>query len=77
MSPKRVLEEMKWIMNTFPAQFENANRTFVIADDIFNFDLERAKEIARLIIESKLNIRLVSVNGFHVRTVDEELFVLL
>lgn|GEM_PF-2402634 len=77
MSPKRVVEEMKWIIETFPEQFEKANRTFTLADDIFNFDLDRAKKIAHLIIEQNLNVKLVSINGFHVRTVDQELFDLL
>jgi len=77
MSPKRVVEEIVWLMNTFPEQLEKSNRTFAISDDIFNFDINRAKDIARLIIEKKLNIKIASVNGFHVRTVDQELFHLL
>ena len=76
-SPKSVLEEIKWIIQEFPQEFEKAGRTIVFADDIFNFDLERSKAIARAIINVGLKIRLVSVNGFHVRTVDFELFQLL
>lgn len=77
MSPEKVIEEIKWVIKEFPEEFEKAKRTIVLADDIFNFDIERAKQIARMIIAENLNIRIVSVNGFHVRTVDEELFRLL
>jgi anaerobic magnesium-protoporphyrin IX monomethyl ester cyclase len=77
MSPKKVIELIKWIIKTFPKEFERVERTIGLSDDIFNFNIERTKEIARLIIKEKLNIRIVSVNGFHVRSIDEELFPLL
>jgi len=77
MTPKKVIELIKWVIKSFPKEFERVERTIGLSDDIFNFDIERTKEIARLLIKEKLNIRIVSVNGFHVRSIDEELFPLL
>ncbi|MBT4596631.1 MAG: radical SAM protein [Candidatus Diapherotrites archaeon] len=77
MSPERVLEQMKWIIKTFPAEFEKVNRTIGFSDDIFNFDMERAEKIAKMIIDQKLNIKMVSVNGFHVRHTNEAFFRLM
>lgn len=52
-------------------------KRFGIMDDAFNVDLERAKEVCRLIIERKLNIIWDMGNGIRANTVDREFFQLL
>lgn len=73
-TPENVVTEIKQFINEFPKEFEAENRQVVIADDIFNLDLKRAKAVLDAIIKAKLNITLVCVNGFHAKTVDLELF---
>lgn len=48
-----------------------------VSDDIFNFDLRRAKRIAQEIIRRKLGIRLSFPNGLRADRTDEELIDLL
>ncbi|MEO8029017.1 MAG: radical SAM protein [Bryobacteraceae bacterium] len=68
---EQVLDQMEWLVR------EHGVREFMIVDDIFNFHLERAKEICRGIIERKLNIHLQFPNGVRGDRFDEELVVLM
>jgi radical SAM superfamily enzyme YgiQ (UPF0313 family) len=50
---------------------------FMVVDDIFNFDLERAKTICRGIVERGLNVHLQFPNGVRGDRFDEELVDLM
>jgi radical SAM superfamily enzyme YgiQ (UPF0313 family) len=50
---------------------------FMMVDDIFNFDLNRAKEICREIIDRQLNIHMQFPNGVRGDRFDEELVALM
>ena len=50
---------------------------FMMVDDIFNFDLERAKQICRQIVERDLNIHIQFPNGVRGDRFDEELVALM
>jgi anaerobic magnesium-protoporphyrin IX monomethyl ester cyclase len=52
-------------------------REFMMVDDIFNFDLERAKEICRGIVSRKLQVHLQFPNGVRGDRFDEELVALM
>ena len=52
-------------------------REFMIVDDIFNFNLERAKTICRGIVERGLKIHLQFPNGVRGDRFDEELTALM
>lgn len=52
-------------------------KRFGIADDAFNVDIDRAKEVCRLIIARKLKIVWDMGNGIRANTVDREFFQLL
>ena len=45
----------------------------MIEDDIFNFDMDRAKKICDLIVESKMEIALQFGNGVRLERLDQEL----
>ena len=49
----------------------------MMVDDIFNFDLERAKEICRQIVDRRLNISMQFPNGVRGDRFDEELVALM
>jgi radical SAM superfamily enzyme YgiQ (UPF0313 family) len=49
----------------------------MVVDDIFNFDLERAKQICRGIIQRKLRVHLQFPNGVRGDRFDEELIALM
>lgn len=66
-----VLEQMEWLVR------EHGVREFMIVDDIFNFDLERAKAICRGIILKGLRIHLQFPNGVRGDCLDEELIALM
>jgi radical SAM superfamily enzyme YgiQ (UPF0313 family) len=66
-----VLEQMEWLVR------EHRVREFMIVDDIFNFDLERAKEICRGIVLRGLDIHLQFPNGVRGDCFDEELVALM
>ncbi|QDU69317.1 B12-binding domain-containing radical SAM protein [Engelhardtia mirabilis] len=70
-SAENVLEEMRLLVEDYGV------REFVFMDDIFNFRPERAKKIARGIIDAKWKIKLTFPNGFRGDILDEELVVLL
>jgi anaerobic magnesium-protoporphyrin IX monomethyl ester cyclase len=71
MDPEVVLDQMEWLARKFGV------REFMIVDDIFNFELERAKQICRGIVDRKLNVHLQFPNGVRGDRFDEELVVLM
>ena len=71
LSPEAVLDQMEWLVG------DHGVREFMIVDDIFNFNLERAKTICRGIIERKLDIHLQFPNGVRGDRFDEELIALM
>ncbi len=66
-SPENVLAEMKMLYEEYQI------REFMIEDDIFNFDLDRAKKICDLIVEEGLEVGLQFGNGVRLERFDEEL----
>ncbi|MEO0649272.1 MAG: radical SAM protein [Planctomycetota bacterium] len=70
-SAENVLAEMRLLVEEYGV------REFVFMDDIFNFRPERAKTIARGIIDAGWKIKLTFPNGFRGDILDEELVVLL
>ncbi|MDD5067208.1 MAG: radical SAM protein [bacterium] len=64
-SPERVLEEMKYFIRNGVGEFR-------IIDDQFATDIERAKQICRLILKDKIRIPWNLANGVRVDRVDEE-----
>jgi radical SAM superfamily enzyme YgiQ (UPF0313 family) len=71
MEPEVVLDQMEWLVREYGV------REFMIVDDIFNFEPERAKEICRGIIDRKLKVHLQFPNGVRGDRFDEELVVLM
>src|SRR5258708_30835277 len=65
--PERVLDEMEYLAR------KHGVEEFMIVDDIFNFDLERAKVICRGIVERALHVHLQFPNGVRGDRFDEEL----
>ncbi len=66
-SPENVLAEMRLLYDRYRIQ------EFMIEDDIFNFDMDRAKRICDLIVEQGLQIALQFGNGVRLERMDEEL----
>ncbi len=66
-SPEHVLREMELLYETYGI------REFMIEDDIFNFDMDRAKRICDLIVESGMKIAMQFGNGVRLERLDEEL----
>ncbi len=66
-SPENVLKEMKLLYETYRIQ------EFMVEDDIFNFDMDRAKKICDLIVESGMKVALQFGNGIRLERMDEEL----
>jgi len=66
-SPKNVFSEIKTLCNNYGV------KEIHIIDDAFNLDLERAKKICNLIINSKMDIAISFPNGMRGDIVDEEL----
>ncbi len=66
-SPESVLEEIKLLYTQYQI------REFMVEDDIFNFDMIRAKRICDLIVEEGLEIALQFGNGVRLERLDEEL----
>lgn len=73
-SPENVVDEIEFLLDKYPDVAQKIGRKIGISDDVFNFDIDRAKKICDEIIKRDLNIELSCVNGFHVRNVDYELF---
>jgi len=64
-SSKRVVDEMQYML-------EIGFNELHVQDDLFSSDLKRAKEIADLIVERKMNFPWMLTNGVRVDTVDLE-----
>ncbi len=69
--PAMVLDQMEWLVREYGVE------EFMIVDDIFNFDLDRAKQICRGIIDRRLNVHLQFPNGVRGDRFDEELVRLM
>lgn len=65
-SPEHVFAEMKY-------WYEKGFNYFEFVDDCFTMDLERARKVCELIIESDLKIRWNCANGIRADRVDEDL----
>lgn len=76
-SPKNVVDEIEYLIKTYNKDFLRTGKRISFSDDIFNLDVKRVKKIAKEVIKRKIDANLVFVNGFHVRTVDLEMFKLL
>ena len=66
-SPENLLAEIKMLHDEYNI------REFMVEDDIFNFDMDRAKKICDLIVEEGLEIGLQFGNGVRLERLDEEL----
>ena len=66
-SPEHVLREMRMLYYDYNIQ------EFMIEDDIFNFDMDRAQRICDLIVEEKMEVALQFGNGIRLERIDEEL----
>lgn len=66
-SPENVLSEIRYIHDNFGIT------DFQIIDDIFNLDMERAKRICDLIIQSKMNLTFSFPNAIRGDRMDNEL----
>ncbi len=66
-SPEHVLAEMRLLYDQYRI------REFMIEDDIFNFDMQRAKRICDMIVEEGLQVALQFGNGVRLERLDEEL----
>jgi anaerobic magnesium-protoporphyrin IX monomethyl ester cyclase len=66
-SPLKVWEEIKHLHDAYGI------REFMVEDDIFNMDLERAKQICDLVIASGLSLGFQFGNGVRLERFDEEL----
>jgi radical SAM superfamily enzyme YgiQ (UPF0313 family) len=67
--PEMVLDEMEYLVRRHGVE------EFMVVDDIFNFDLERAKTICRGIVERGLKVHLQFPNGVRGDRFDEELVI--
>jgi radical SAM superfamily enzyme YgiQ (UPF0313 family) len=65
--PELVWEEIKYLVNTYDIG------EFMIEDDIFNMDIDRAKRICDLVIASGLKLGFQFGNGVRLERFDEEL----
>ena len=70
-SPKSVIEELRW------SQEKYDTTAFEIIDDVFNFDIERCKEICISLIEADLGMTWSCPNGLRADRVDQELAELM
>lgn len=66
-NPQLVWEEIKFLHDVYGI------REFMVEDDIFNMDLERAKRICDLVIASGLKLGFQFGNGVRLERFDEEL----
>ncbi len=70
-SADNILSEINLLNNKYKI------KEFHIYDDVFNLDLERAKNICRLILRAKLKLSFTFPNGLRIDIMDEELIGLL
>jgi anaerobic magnesium-protoporphyrin IX monomethyl ester cyclase len=66
-SPENVLGELKLLYDRWGI------REFLVLDDVFNLDLDRAKRIFDLVMDSRLKCHFLFYNGLRVERFDEEL----
>lgn len=71
LSASKVVDQMETLVRV------HGVGEFMMVDDIFNFDLERAKQICRQIVERDLNIHIQFPNGVRGDRFDEELVALM
>src|SRR5439155_8629792 len=71
LSSAKVLDQMEDLVKNHGVE------EFMMVDDIFNFDLERAKEICRGIVQRGLKVHLQFPNGVRGDRFDEELVALM
>ncbi len=65
--PESVMEEIRFLHDTYGI------REFMVEDDIFNMDIDRAKRICDLVIASGLKLGFQFGNGVRLERFDEEL----
>ena len=70
LDPEKVLNQIEWLARAQGVE------EFLIVDDIFNFELERAKRICRGIVDRRLKVHLQFPNGLRGDRLDEELMAL-
>jgi len=70
-SPKNIIAEL------VQAKEKYRSEAFKVLDDDFTLDIKRAKEICRLLIDSKLEMRWSCPNGIRADRLDEELVSLM
>lgn len=66
-NPENVLEEMKLLYYKYNIQ------EFMVEDDIFNFDMDRAKKICDMIVDEGMKVGMQFGNGVRLERLDEEL----
>ena len=71
MSAEKVVDEIEQLVTEYGVE------ELMVVDDIFNFDLERAKDICRGIIERRLKVHFQFPNGVRGDRFDEELVSLM
>lgn len=71
LSPEKVLDQMEDLVKN------HGVKEFMMVDDIFNFDLERAKQICRGVLDRRLGVHLQFPNGVRGDRFDEELVELM
>jgi len=71
LSPAKVLDQMEDLIKNHHVE------ELMMVDDIFNFDLARAKDICRGIVERRLQVHLQFPNGVRGDRFDEELVALM
>jgi len=71
LDPEKVLNQIEWLARAQGVE------EFLIVDDIFNFELERAKRICRGIVDRRLKVHLQFPNGLRGDRLDEELMALM
>jgi len=71
LSPEKVLDQMEALVK------KQGVEEFMMVDDIFNFDLQRAKQICRGILDRGLKIHMQFPNGVRGDRFDEELVELM
>lgn len=70
-SPENVLAEIKFLQDKYGV------KEIHIFDSVFNFDIERAKKICQLIIDSKIKLSIAFPHGIRADMMTEELLRLL
>lgn len=68
--PEHILAEIKYF-------YDKGFRFFEFVDDVFTMDLNRAKKVCQMILESGMKFRWNCANGIRADRIDEELLVLM